>query len=312
MKAFEVSFNGKVFDYRLGTNLNLKEVREFFEKKGFVVNKIRQEKRHVVGILQKDNKTYFLKLSTTDGISATTHIDYNWNKEINKYLNGNLVFTVPKNIDEGYYNNLYYILEEYFKGDLLARRPTPHSKEDGYKNYIDRIIEMSEVIQTFKLEPLSERDKEDYAGWFLEKVKSWYNEIPQDVQQKYNTNELLKIVENGYRNLEKRLRHGDFTPWHMIKLQNGKIGLIDGEHAMSNGVKYYDISYFIQRIFAPMGDELSANEILHKLKNKNCNIQKLKVVLASRAIGGFCDEALVLDQADFERADKFKNWVLNL
>ncbi len=313
MKAFEVKLNGKVYDYRVGANLNLDEVKKFFENKGFVVNKIWQEKRHVVGILEKSNIKSFLKLAPTEGISATTHIDYNWNKELNKYLNQDSTFAVPKNIEDGYYKaNLYYILEDYFPGELLAKRPTPDARNDGYKNIIEKIIDISEFIQNLAIEPLSDRDNESYTQWFLEKVKSWHNEVPQDIQEKYKTQDVIDVVENGYKNLEEKPRHGDFTPWHMINLPNGKIGLIDGEHAMKNSVEYYDIAYLIQRIFSPMDDEEYANEILRILKNRNYDFQKIKVVLASRAIGGFCDEAMIVDNPDFERAHKFKNWVLNL
>lgn len=79
MRAFEIKVNQKIFDYRVGTNLNLKEVKSFFEEKGYFVKRIWQEKRHVVGILEKENVEHFLKLAPTVGISATTRIDYNWN-----------------------------------------------------------------------------------------------------------------------------------------------------------------------------------------------------------------------------------------
>lgn len=312
MKAFEIKVNGKLYDYRLGADLNLKQVKKFFEKKGYLVKKIWQEKRHVVAILKKNGREQFLKLSPTEGISATTQIDYNWNREANLYLKGNPKLAVPKNYDRGFYNDLFYLIEEYFKGDLLAKRPAPGSKNDGYKQHIAQMIEMSEIIQSLAIEPLSQRDNDDHAKYFMEKVESWYNEIPLEIQKIYDTAEMLQVVEKGYKNLEMRPRHGDFTPWHMIKLQNGRIGLIDGEHAMRNGVEYYDIAYLIQRVYSPMDDADFANEILNILKSRNYDLDKLTTVLAARAIGGFCDEVLIFGTPNFDRANKFKNWVTDL
>lgn len=194
----------------------------------------------------------------------------------------------------------------------MAKRPTPDIANAEYKKYINQIISFSEYIQDLDVEPLSEKDNENYSDWFLEKVKSWHNEIPQNIIEKYKTKELLYIVENEYKNLEMKTRHGDFTPWHMIKLPNGKIGLIDGEHAMRNGVEYYDMGYFIQRVFSVLGNPDFAKEIYTMLKNKNYNLKKLKIILASRAIGGFCDESLISNISNYERASKFKQWVLNL
>jgi hypothetical protein len=313
MKAFEIKANGKILDYRVGALLNLDEVKKFFEEKGYVVKKIWQEKRHVVGIIEHKHVESFLKLSPTEGISVTTQIDYKWNSEFNRLAGNNSKFCVPRNYESGVYQeNLFYIVEEFFDGNLLAKRPAPGVENQEYKKHINQIIELSELIQNLKVESLSEKDDEDYAEWFLEKTKSWYAEIPQQAIDRYNINELLRIVEDSYKNLRMKTRHGDFTPWHMISLANGKLGLIDGEHAMRNGVEYYDIGYLIQRIFSVLEDPDFAKEVFEILKNRKYNLDKLRVILASRAIGGFCDEMLMVDNPNLDRANKFKECVISL
>ena len=97
----------------------------------------------------------------------------------------------------------------------------------------------------------------------------------------------------------------------MIKLESGQIGLIDGEHAMQNGLELYDIGYFIQRVFSVLKNPKLAKDILDLLKNKKYNIQKLKCVLAARAIGGFLDESLA-PKPDYSYTDKFKEWVVKI
>lgn len=85
LKAFQVRTKGQVLDYRLGQELNLNEVRAFFEKR-YIVKKLWSGGRHILGILEKNNKSSFLKLSTTEGISAVTKNEYNWNEQFNKLV----------------------------------------------------------------------------------------------------------------------------------------------------------------------------------------------------------------------------------
>jgi len=172
MKAFEIKANGKIFDYRVSASLDLGDVKKFFLEKGCFVKKIWEEKRHVVGILEKENKEYFLKLAPTEGISETTQIDYKWNSEFNRLVDETSNFCVPKNLESGFYKeNLFYILEEFFDGQLLAKRPKPGLRNTEYKKYINQIIDFSELIQNLRIHPLSEKDNENYAEWFLEKTE---------------------------------------------------------------------------------------------------------------------------------------------
>lgn len=312
MKAFEININGKILDYRITKNLNLYKVNDFFSK-NYKVIKIWQESRHVLGILEKNKQKLFLKLSATEGISAVTQIEYKWNSEFNKLITRDSNFWVPKNIDSGFYNqNLFYFISDYFEGKMLAQKPLDNTSIENYSQNLSSIIDLSEFIQELEVNSLSPKDDEEYKSWYLNKTLSWYEAIPQDITDKYLLNDLLTIVKDGYLNLERKTRHGDFTPWHMFELQNGKIGLIDGEHAMRNGVKYYDISYLIQRTFSVLKKPQLAKKIIDILIERKYNLEKLKVILASRAIGGFLDESLFPEKADYTFANDFKNWVIKL
>ena len=85
MKAFTIKLNGQLLDYRKSKNLDLVNVRNFFSNK-YKVKKLWQEQRHVLGIVEKDDRKLFLKLATTQGIGAVTQIEYKWNDELNRLI----------------------------------------------------------------------------------------------------------------------------------------------------------------------------------------------------------------------------------
>ncbi len=310
MKAFEIKLNGRLLDYRRAKNLDLGNVRNFFSKK-YKVEKLWQEQRHVLGIVEKDDREMFLKLATTEGIGAVTQIEYKWNEEFNRLVLRKSKFWVPLNVDSGYYNNLFYLITDIFEEEMLAQRPQKNTLHKDFKENIQSIVEFSELIQNLKINKLSEKDLGEYKQRFLNKTESWYNAIPINILEEYKVNELLDIVKRGYLNLEKRPRHGDFTPWHMFKLRDRVIGLIDGEHAMKNGVEYYDIGYLIQRIYSVLQNQTFTEDILNLLRRRNYNLDKLRVILAARAIGGFLDEYLT-GKPNYFKSNAFKEWVIKL
>jgi hypothetical protein len=311
VKAFELKANGKILDYRKAEKLDLDKVRDFFEEK-YIIDKLWQENRHVLGILKRDGIKVFLKLATTPGIGIVTQSDFNWNRQFNDIVSRKTDFWVPQNIESGFYNDLFYMVVEYFDGKLFANRPKKGKVEQILKEDIEKIIELSEVIQNLDIDEISIEDENDYQKRFLEKTKSWYKEVPKEVIKKFKLANLLDIVTNGVKDLDKKTRHGDFAPWHLMRLNNKKIGLIDGERALKNGVEYYDICYLIQRVFSIMENPEFSKDIYKRLVKRGYGKKKLKTVLAARALGGFCDETLIIDKANYPRANKFKARVINL
>lgn len=301
MKSFKIRSGKKILDYRLGENLDLGKIRDYFQK-SYKVQKLWQGARHVLGILTKGNQTYFLKLSTSEGISVVTKNEYNWNNCFNKYFPNDFRFRVPKNYDSGLYKKKYfYLITDYFDGKLICdiNEDATHLITD-----IEEIILFSELIQQM---PRGEAG--DFKQKFTDKVNKWFNDIPVDVRKKFRIDTLLKIMEEGVNELISRPRHGDFAPWHIIKLGDNKLGLIDGEHFLPNGVENYDICYFIQRVFSVLKNPAIAKEIYSQLLKGGYDKDKLKVVLAARAIGGFLDESLA-SKPDYQFAKSFKDWVI--
>ncbi|MDD5415601.1 MAG: hypothetical protein PHE48_01190 [Candidatus Daviesbacteria bacterium] len=299
LNSFKVRAGNKTFDYRSGKKLNLNQVKLFFQK-NYQVKKLWNGNRHVLGILTKSDVGYFLKLSTSEGISAVTKNEYKWNDYFCKYTEVSNYF-VPKNHDRGYYQKKYfYLITDYFDGKLICEI---NGDVNNLVTHIDDIILLSELIQKM---PVVESD---YRMRFINKVNSWFNDIPSSICKRYKIKTLLDIAEKGVDGLSSKPRHGDFTPWHIIKLSDHRLGLIDGEHFLPDGVESYDICYFIQRVFSVLKNPDIARKIYAELIKKGYSKDKLKVVLAARAIGGFLDESLK-DKPNYTFANNFKNWVI--
>jgi hypothetical protein len=308
VSSFQVRKNGKVFDYRVGKNLDLEKIRDFFSRK-YTVERIWQEKRHAVGFLKKDEKEFFVKIATTEGISIRTKTDKIWNDEFNKYSVSSK-FNVPRNIEDGYFNGLYYIVMERFDGDFLC---DIDDQNNLIEENIENIIDFTEHIQTLSMNiPVNDAIQDtDHREWFKQKTKSWLDNIPEKVINEYDLEGLWQIVEKGTEDLLQAPRHGDFAPWHIFVLGKEKLGLIDGEHAHSHGVENYDICYFIQRVHTVLSSPELAEKMFKVLLERGHDQKKIKTVLVSRAIGGFLDQFFNKSQ-DYKKESNFSRWVLKL
>lgn len=309
LNAFKIKVNGKILDYRVGNDLNLEDIKTFFSQ-NYQIEKIWPAPRHILGILKRDKSRVFLKLAKSEGIGAMTQIEYKWNEIFNKTYSHMSIFRVPKDLDSGFYHGLFYEIMELFEGQPLCNT---HENPTRISDSIAKVIEFSELIQDISITGLERNDyikAKDYIEWFVKKTKLWFDGIPQNIVQGYKINELLTLVEKASSILEKRTRHGDFTPWHIIKLNNG-LGLTDGEHAISDGVENYDICYFIQRVHSELKGERVAKLIFKELFKRGYDKNKLKTVLATRAIGGFLDESLK-PKPNYDFKNKFREWVLSI
>ncbi|OGD90186.1 hypothetical protein A3D07_00050 [Candidatus Curtissbacteria bacterium RIFCSPHIGHO2_02_FULL_42_15] len=188
----------------------------------------------------------------------------------------------------------------------MAKTPAKSKISKLFISNIPKVIAFSQLIQNLKTK--NPNQKGIHHEIFLNKAKSWLDGIPNDIQAKYDLEKLYKKVAKGVSDLKAKPRHGDFAPWHLIKLKDGQLALIDGEHALKNGVELYDIGYFIQRVFSVLKNPKLAQDILNLLAHQGFDIKKLRCILAARTIGGFLDESLA-HTPDYSFADQFRKWI---
>ena len=309
--AFKVKVGDKILDYRQGKDLDLQKAQSFFSK-NYQVKKLWQGGRHVLGILRRRDEEFLLRLATTEGISAVTKIEHDWNDRFNQLLpRANSSFWVPQNIESGLYNSLYYLITDKLDGEFLQKEPKPGQPLDIIKANLDEVIRFSQSIQNLPLKNFN------HGPTFLDKTRAHLQAVPRDIKNKYGLRGLMSIVEQGAPTLKQKPRHGDFTPWHLAKLKTGQLALIDAEHATASGVENYDICYFIQRVFSVLEEPDLALEIFQKAischpeRSEGSLLSKFKTVFAARAIGGFLDKSLN-PNPNYQSAEKFKVWVLSI
>lgn len=307
LKSFKIRSGNKILDYRLGEKFDLNKIKTFFQE-DYEVKKIWHGTRHIFAVLVKKGMTFFLKLSTSEGISIVTKNEYEWNNYFNKYFEIKSLYRVPKNYVSGLYKEKYfYLITDYFDGKLLCLLNASIKESNGLIKYILRIIDLSELIQKLPQVELGIGQRTD----FINKARNWFSDIPVNLRKKFNVLELLNIVEEGMIDLSSRPKHGDFTPWHIIIMKNSGLGLVDGEHAQAYSVENYDICYFIQRVFSVLKNPRLAKEIYARLLKRNYKRKKIKTVLAARAIGGFLDD-YIAGEENYLFAKNFKDWVIQI
>lgn len=312
LNSFKIRSGKKILDYRLGEKINLNQVKDYFQK-AYEVKKLWSGSRHIFGILLKNNSTYFLKLARSEGISIVTKNEFLWNENFNKYFN-NSGFIIPKNYGKGLFKEKYfYLITDYFEGNLLCPLSCTGTSSNYLSAYTPTLIKLSEVIQ--KLPSLNFtkvlEDQNDAKVTFINKVENWFGDIPLDIKERFKLEALLIYVKENVEQLTTKPRHGDFTPWHLIELKDLKLGLIDGEHATANALESYDICYLIQRVYSVNKNPSIAKVIYLQLLKRGYSKDKLKTILAARAIGGFLDESLN-NKPKYISADSFKKWVLEI
>lgn len=309
--AFQVTKNGQAFDYREAQLLNIEEVRKFFSQRYTVVT-MSQVGRHVTGILNYQGHDVFLKLATTPGTGILLENEFRWNQEFND-ANVNNNFRVPKNITSGEYNELFYIITEKFSGTPFSALPH-FSINATFRQHVSQVIDFAELIMVLPLEEIGKPDivvGSSAQEWFYNKTKVWLEAIPENVRQENKVDSLFQIMASGISNLTARPRHGDFTPWHLMHLSDGSLGLLDGEHAMSSGIEYYDLAFLIQRVHTVSNQPGLALLITKELAQRDYDKKKLQIVLAARGIGGYLDGVLA-QKNSFEAENNFSKWLTSL
>lgn len=268
-----------------------KKVKIFFEKKGYKVLEIHQIWRHIHGKLEKNNKIFFFKLSTTKDIGERTYNEVIWNKYLLKILKEKKIdfLTVPKIFKTGKMGDNFYYISEYFSGKQLGTKyPFDLSELEKWLEKIAMVNIFLLKIKKINLPrdkgrtPIIKRWEEYFKG-----IRYWYDTVGDKTLEPVL--EKVKDIKTSYHH---GLSHADFAPWHMIA-DGDRIVLIDAEHGTELWPRYYDIAHFYHRTYTTAGFPKLAKKYLRIVKkflskDKLSTFDKeFKSILATRIIGGF-------------------------
>lgn len=273
-------------------NLNQERVAEFLRNLDFEIESISQEWRHLHAFGKFEGKDAVFKLASTQVTSKKTQNEYRWNEAVHLVPDSiHPNFTVPENYSSGSFGKLFYFITERFMEEPLVKRNS---------NDLSRVIQKVPQIAkaTYELEHLpippgcefvkiamKKRKKQILPGErLLQSATEWANQVP------LNLNKFLSIIEKKKNDIRTCVGHGDFVIRQMYNV-NGKIGIIDGEHAGLKGPLYLDAAQFYIRLRNDFNVKCIAQKYLKEFKklltpaDKQNFWEELKPVLIQRFIG---------------------------
>jgi hypothetical protein len=281
----------KTEKHRQSEKLDLQEVKDYFTEKGYEAINVEQVWRHVTGVLKKENNNYFLKLSSTLGVAERTRNEFEWNNLVNSLSDDQrLPVSIPQNHDSGEFKGLFWYLGEY-AGNKVLTRPAEKNETDDLERELSVITETAYKIigiETDLTLPLDKKiSEEERKEKFFKKLEHWAEQTPEDVSG------LISFIRERYDYLDTASSHGDFVPWHFIRSEEGKLFLVDGEHAHIVGLKFYDVAYFYHRVFTKLKRSDIADRFLRDFsdlyKFSEGEKELFRLVLAQRLVGGYFD-----------------------
>jgi hypothetical protein len=270
-------------------DIDLEEIKVFLKTIDFEPNKIFQEWRHLLAFGTFRGKKSVFKLASTQKTSRYTQNEFNWNEAIHQIpdtKHPNMI--VPANYSKGNFGKLFYFIEEFFDGESLVDRDSNDLLKISPKiKQIARVV--LEIIQLpidkdSVFAKTKSKSKEQVGDKILSSSIEWSEQLP------LNLDKYLEIIDKNKINLRTGIAHGDFVPRQLFNI-NGKIGVIDGEHAGYKGPLYYDVSWFYLRLRIDHGGWDLAREFLIKFKDLLLNHdqdifwEELKPILIQRYIG---------------------------
>jgi len=222
-------------------------VSHYLASLGFQTERITQEWRHLTAFGMFEGKEAVFKLATTLATARYTQNEFNWNEAVHltpedKRPN----FTVPKNFSSGHYGKLFYFIAQRFMSEPFAQARAPLSNE--VKRRMKQIAAVTREIELLSIPSATKfahthisHEQVSVGQKLLNSATEWASQVPR------NLDTFLKVIDDSKGTLRTCPAHGDFVIRQMYDV-NGKIGLIDGEHAGLKGAYHYDVAQFYIRL----------------------------------------------------------------
>lgn len=227
--------------------IDQKEVENFLQEIGFKSERIVQEWRHVTAFGIFEGKDAVFKLASTLKTGQYTQNEFNWNNAVHLVSEDKRPnFTVPVNFSSGHYNKLFYFIAQRFMGNPFAKAKASLSRQTTKR--IKQIATMTREIQLLDIPSNSKfaqthisKEQTPIGHKLLNSATEWASQVPR------NLDHFLQVLEESQSILRTCPQHGDFVIRQMYDA-DGKVGIIDGEHAGLHGAYHYDVAQFYIRL----------------------------------------------------------------
>lgn len=277
--------------HRRAETLDLRRVEEYLHSHGYSNISLEQRWRHVTGRVSKHGVSFFFKLASSPGVASKTRNEFIWNQVVGKHLASSPI-AIPKSYECGTYNDLFWFTSEYIDGRPIVEA-NARSDAPKLRGYFDDIVEtLSQILkvdETMMLpnDEAKPQNRHEATFQFLDETRHWIE------QSGVENDQLFRFIQENMQYAQIAPSHGDFTPWHVLETDDGKLFLIDGEHGKLRGSKFFDVAYFYHRVFTGLERPDVAEEFLAAFDNQykmTKNDKKcFRLILAKRVIGGYFD-----------------------
>lgn len=254
-------------------------ITDYFYHQGYKVLQLHRPNRHIIGRLEKDNRLFFLKIAVNSELSKKIDNEYRSTIMLDRQLKLFPDLFVRAIVDHGSIDfnqqSLSYIITDYIDNKYLSNQTL--------KNNIKQTAKMAYELSKIKPFRIPFIHRVNPGKHLYESAQFFASQI--DI----NSKKILRIIANKQDDIKIAYGHGDFSPWHLYKVDN-KLFLIDAEQA---GVKpkYYDVANFYLRLRQNLKSKRLANKFLKEFYLMLPNIDRVsfwhefRPVLAERAIG---------------------------
>lgn len=268
-----------------GFEVDTARLEKLLLNEGYKLVSHRQPWRHLVGEVEKEGKTYFVKASADKEIRERTKNEFAWNERVRGMNLGPL--NVPEVYGSGESEGIFWFVGEFIRGVPMA---SVKSTDSTYlEKYLDKAVEGALAIA--KIETLLPKDKHHLREYWQERIFSATDDWIKRADGKGIMAQ--NLIKNRLGELEIASIHGDYTPWHMLVTSDERIFLIDSEAAQMGGLAHYDAAYFFHRVYTKFKRPDIALRFLRryvelgKLTDKEKRV--LEAMIAQRLIGGYFD-----------------------
>lgn len=188
-------------------------------------------------------------------------------------------------------NDKWYV-SEFFEADPLCVEAACFSTDLTVHTRTLTAI----LLQIDELPVPSDRPKKIFQGTFEKLLKEAQLAVDGGVVSRTTATKALQQVEPLRHKVETRVQHGDFTPWHIFDLRQGKYGIVDAEHA-GNLPRFNDLANLYTRLFNRCNSPSSAAAVLRSFI-EGIDINKAEFwfafwpIITEKALMG-CSDALI-------------------